>query len=193
MISAVVLAGGASRRMGRAKMTLPWGLTTVLGQVISTIRSAGIQDVVVVTGASRFEVEPLAVAQDTKVAFNASYLQGEMLSSLQTGLTRVPETTDAALIALGDQPQIQGQVVSLVVQEYAESGDPLIVPSYQMRRGHPWLIGRQLWQEILALRTPESPRDFLNRHALDIRYVDVQTPTVLQDLDTEDDYLKWRP
>ncbi len=193
MISAIVLAGGASQRMGRAKMVLPWGTSTVLGQVISIIRSAGVRDILVVTGAGKTEVEELALARHARVAFNAGHLQGEMLSSIQTGLTHMPGTTGAALIALGDQPQIQGQIVGRVLDEYADSGAPLIVPSYQMRRGHPWLIGRQFWEEILALRAPESAREFLSRHALDIRYIDAPTPTVLQDVDTEDDYLRWRP
>jgi molybdenum cofactor cytidylyltransferase len=193
MISAIVLAGGASQRMGRAKMVLPWGTTTVLGQVIGVLQSAGVQDILVVTGASRSEVEQLALAHHARIAFNAGHLQGEMLSSLQTGISHMSDVSQAALIALGDQPQIQGQIVRRVLLEYAESGVPLIVPSYQMRRGHPWLIGRQFWEEIRALRAPESAREFLSRHARDIRYIEARTPTVLQDMDTENDYLKWRP
>ena len=50
MIAAVILAAGESKRMGRPKMALPWGRTTVLGQVLTTYRSAGVQEVLVVTG-----------------------------------------------------------------------------------------------------------------------------------------------
>jgi molybdenum cofactor cytidylyltransferase len=62
-----------------------------------------------------------------------------------------------------------------------------------MRRGHPWLVARALWNEILALRPPESPRDFLNRHAADINYVEVETSSILADLDTPEDYQKTHP
>ena len=62
-----------------------------------------------------------------------------------------------------------------------------------MRRGHPWLVASPLWEEILAMRAPESPRDFLNRHAAEIEYVNLNDPSILADLDTPDDYLKSRP
>jgi molybdenum cofactor cytidylyltransferase len=69
----------------------------------------------------------------------------------------------------------------------------LIVPSFNRKRGHPWLAARQLWTEILALKTFQSPRDFLNKHAEDILYVNVPTPTALADLDTPEEYQKSRP
>jgi molybdenum cofactor cytidylyltransferase len=62
-----------------------------------------------------------------------------------------------------------------------------------MRRGHPWLIARSLWSEILDLKQPASPRDFLTRHADEIHYINVDTPSVLADLDTPEDYEKSRP
>jgi len=67
------------------------------------------------------------------------------------------------------------------------------VPSFQMRRGHPWLVARPLWPEILALKPPESTRDFLAGHAHEIHYVNVDTPSILADLDTPEDYEKSHP
>jgi molybdenum cofactor cytidylyltransferase len=62
-----------------------------------------------------------------------------------------------------------------------------------MRRGHPWLIARELWDEVLQMRAPESMRDFLNTHKTDIFYIELDTPSILQDLDTPADYLKYKP
>ena len=67
------------------------------------------------------------------------------------------------------------------------------MPSFQMRRGHPWLVTRPFWNEILELKPPQSLRDFLNSHASEIQYVNVDTPGVLADLDTPDDYHRSRP
>jgi molybdenum cofactor cytidylyltransferase len=69
----------------------------------------------------------------------------------------------------------------------------LIVPSFERRRGHPWLVRRTLWHELLALESPASPRDFQNAHAAEIHYVNVETPTILADLDTPEDYRKAHP
>jgi CTP:molybdopterin cytidylyltransferase MocA len=49
-------------------------------------------------------------------------------------------------------------------------------------------VARSLWDAILDMRAPESPREFLKQHSGAIRYVEVETPTILQDLDTPEDY-----
>ena len=152
MISALILAAGQSKRMGQPKMLLPWGKTTVLGQIIQTLKHADISDILVVTGAARTDIEKICAAYETLVAHNPDYANGEMLSSVQTGLRSLRKKTpaQAALICLGDQPQVQEGSVRAVVRRYIETEANLIVPSYQVRRGHPWLAARPLWEEILS-------------------------------------------
>ncbi|MBV6395511.1 MAG: Molybdenum cofactor cytidylyltransferase [Anaerolineales bacterium] len=192
-ITALILAAGQSTRMGQPKMLLPWGETTVLGQVIETIRRAGLDDIIVVTGGERERVEKLVTSYKVQVAHNMDFKSGGMLSSLQCGLRALKPTAGAALIFLGDQPQIQERSVQAVTSRFEETKANLVVPSYQMRRGHPWLAARPLWSEILSMPAVESPRDFLNRHATGIEYVTVDDPSILADLDTPDDYLKSHP
>ena len=191
-ITAIILAAGESRRMGQPKMLLPWGDTTVLGKVIATIRNAGVENLMVVTGGASKKVEEI-VGESAKVIFNAEYARGEMLSSIQCGLGQIKPEAQAALICLGDQPQIQEGSVQVILQEFEKTNALLVVPSYQMRRGHPWLVARNLWNEILEMQSPESPRDFLNRHSEDIHYVNMDTSSILADLDTPEDYLQSRP
>lgn len=192
MITAIILAAGESRRMGQPKMLLPWGRTTVLQTVISTFQAAGVADVLVVTGAARRQVEDL-VGRSAQTVFNPEYAQGEMLSSIQSGLAEKARESSAALIGLGDQPQVQVQTIQRLRQAYKETAATLIVPSHQNHRGHPWLVGQQHWEEILAMRSPQTMRDFFKLHSRQIRYVDIDNPSILADLDTPDDYLKYRP
>jgi len=192
MIAAIILAAGQSRRMGQPKMLLPWGKTTVLGQVIATFQSAEVDDLIVVTGENRIQIEAL-IGTSARIVYNPEYKQGEMLSSVQKGLTNLKPEIQAALIALGDQPQVRERSVRLVMGVFRQSGASIVVPSFRMRRGHPWLVARLHWDEILALKSPESPRDFLNSHGRDIQYVEVDDDSILQDLDTPDEYLKSRP
>jgi molybdenum cofactor cytidylyltransferase len=195
MITALILAAGQSKRMGQPKMLLPWGKTSVLGQVLATLKQANIPDIVVVTGAQRIEIEKICAAFETRVAHNHDYANEEMLASLQTGLrsVRANPSAEAALICLGDQPQVQEGSVRAVVRRFIETGASLVVPSYQMRRGHPWLVARPLWEEILQMKSPQSPRDFLNQHASEIEYAGVDNASIFADLDTFEDYLKSRP
>ena len=195
-VTALILAAGQSRRMGQPKMLLPWGGTTVLGQVIETIQRAGIADILIVTGGARREVESIAEKYRVQTVFNADFASGEMLSSIQVGLkfiSREGRFADGALVVLGDQPQIEERSVRAVVSRFEETGASLVVPSVRMRRGHPWLVASLLWEEILAMQAPESPRDFLNRHASTIEYVNVDSPSILADLDTPEDYRKSKP
>ena len=125
MITALILAAGQSKRMGQPKMLLPWGNTTVLGQVIATFKAAGIKDLLVVTGGAREQVEAL-VGDSARTAFNPNYGGGEMLSSVQVGLAKLRFRVEAVLIGLGDQPQVQARSVQLVAEEYIESRASLI-------------------------------------------------------------------
>ena len=193
MISAIILAAGQSKRMGEPKMLLPWGSSTVLGQVITTFQKAGLEDILVVTGGASLQVDEIVKGHGVRSIFNPEYAGGEMLSSLQLGLAAQKPETQATLIGLGDQPQVQAETVRQISETFLQSRARLIVPSFEMRRGHPWLIERSLWQELLEMKAPRTPRDFLNSHATEIRYIDVDTPSILADLDTPADYQKSHP
>jgi molybdenum cofactor cytidylyltransferase len=190
VIAALILAAGNSKRMGSPKMSLPWGDTTVLGQVLEVFKAAAVGYVLVVTGGAREGVEKIASAAGAQTVFNPDFAKKEMLSSLQAGLQALPADANAALIALGDQPQIQLDTVTAIATAYSQTRAALIVPSYHMRRGHPWLIARELWGQILSMQPPQTPRDFLNERAAEIQYVELDTASVLQDLDTPEDYMQ---
>lgn len=190
MITAIILAAGESKRMGQPKMLMPWGKSTVLQTVISTFQASGINDILVVTGGARQQVESL-VGRTVQTIFNEAYEKGEMLSSIQLGLSAKIREASAALICLGDQPQVRERTVRSVCDAFLKDKSPIVAPSYQMQRGHPWLVARPLWDELLEMKSPRTPRDFLKKHARKIHYVNVDTPSVIEDLDTPEDYLKY--
>jgi len=205
-ISAIILAAGESRRIGRPKLLLPWGKTTVLGKVLATF-AAGLSmdsitdsrtetdyEILVVTGGARKRVEDLvaelAKKYPLRAVYNPDYSSGGMLSSIQAGLREAHGT--AALIGLGDQPQVQKGTVRRICTAYARSGSSLVVPSFHNRRGHPWLIARPLWSEILTLPPSTTSRGFLHAHAEQVEYVPADE-SILSDLDTPEEYDRQRP
>lgn len=193
-IGAVVLAAGMSRRMGRPKMILPWGDTTVIGRVVQVLSQAGIENILVVTGGAHREVGASLAGTSAQTLFNPDYEQDSMTISLQAGLSRlVEQDVGAALVVLGDQPQIERGIVEAVVAEFHRTQARLVVPSVAMRRGHPWIVARPLWEAILSMSPDETLRDFLNEHADEISYVEVESTSILRDLDTPGDYERERP
>lgn len=197
MIAAIVLAAGLSRRMGRPKMSLPWGNSTVIGHILRTLSAADVDEIYVVLGGDSGEVKQaiadVQVAKPLQTLLNPHFAELEMVHSAQLGLKALGNRFQAALVALGDQPQMETGVVNRILAAYAETGSPLVVPSYEKRRGHPWLVARTLWPAILELKRSQTLRDFLTGQAGEIRYVDVETPSVLQDIDTPADYDRYRP
>jgi molybdenum cofactor cytidylyltransferase len=195
-ITAIVLAAGASRRMGRPKLLLPWGGTSVLGQVVSVFAGAGIPEILVVTGSDRADVEAvvagLAAMFPVRPVFNAEHDSGGMLSSIRRGIEAVGSQGRAALIGLGDQPQVREETVRRICDAFLERGMPLVVPSFAGRRGHPWLVARPLWGELLALPGGGSARQFIAAHSDGLEHVPADQ-TILQDLDTPEDYAGSRP
>lgn len=186
-VGAVVLAAGRSTRMGRIKQILPWGAETMIGTVAQNLRAAGLQEIVVVTGAARAEVEAALTGQPVRFAFNPDFAVSEMARSLQTGLWALPENCSAVIVALADQPQIEPEVLRALLQRWRETQAPVVAPAFHGQRGNPLLLDRALWPELLGLPADANPRAAL-RAADPIELVPVETDSILRDIDTPDDY-----
>ncbi len=184
MITALVLAAGLSSRMGRSKPLLPYGEHTVVEHIVSVLRQCPLAEIMVITGFEAGRVTQQLRGLPVRTVFNPGYSSGEMLSSLQVGLRAAAPSATGVLLALGDQPALEPDVVRQVLAAEGE----VVFPSYQMRRGHPMLIRRHLWPGILALREGQTLRDFFKNDRVRIQHVNVATPTVLRDMDTPEDY-----
>jgi molybdenum cofactor cytidylyltransferase len=92
------------------------------------------------------------------------------------------------LIVLGDQPRLQRDIVQRIIEAYVP--DRLVIPSYQMKRGHPILIPRSLWPHVLSVPKDSTLRDVIRAHADRIDYVEAENDSVLRDMDTPEDYQK---
>jgi molybdenum cofactor cytidylyltransferase len=193
MISAIVLAAGQSTRMGQQKMLMPWGQTSVIEQVVSTLLEAGVDHIYLVTGGSQSELKEALKNYKINYLFNKDFANGEMLMSVQVGLRGLGKEADAALLVLGDQPQIEPRTIQVIQERYLSTHHHLIVPSYQMHRGHPWLVEMSYWPEILNLIPPLTLHAFLNFHNEAIDYILVDSPSIIEDLDTQNDYSRYKP
>ncbi len=185
MIAAVVLAGGASTRMGRKKqlLSLPGG--TVLATVVSRLLEAPVDRVVVVLGHEAEAIRKGAgLPADPRllVIDNEDWREG-MASSLRTGV-RACADAEAIVVALGDQPGIEAGVVKKLVAAF-RGGAPLAVPVQGERRGHPVLFGRALFPSLLALRGDVGAKEVVARHWPEAARIEATLP---RDLDTEEDY-----
>ena len=194
-IGAVVLAAGMATRMGQMKVLLPWADDrTIIEHIVRQLTLARIDpdNVVVVTGNEAARVKDVLQNTGVTVVHNPLYSTGEMLSSLKIGLETMPAYVSATLAVLGDQPRIEPKTVQMVTGAYAEGAGQIVAPSFQMRRGHPLLLDRRYWREMLELPVDGSPRQVINAHKDDITYVLVDNDSVLKDVDTPEAYREER-
>jgi molybdenum cofactor cytidylyltransferase len=179
--AAIILAAGASTRMGRRKAELDYRGETFAARLVR-IFGLFCEDVIVVD--SKPETFPGA-----RVVVNPDPSRG-MLSSLQCGMRGVAEHTVAVCFTPVDYPAVQESTVREVIGGW--SGETIRIPRYQGRRGHPVLVARGLLPEFLALPAEAQAREVVHRHAGSTVYVDVDDPGILQDIDTPADYERLR-
>jgi molybdenum cofactor cytidylyltransferase len=190
-VAAIVLAAGTSSRMGQSKALLPWDDRTVIETIASRLIAARVSDIIVVTGYRSNDVARVLADLPVQVVFNPNYAQGEMLSSLQAGLRWLDPSISACLIVLGDQPTLEGRVINRILTTYAEGKGEIVAPAYRGERGNPVLIGQRFWPELLALESG-APRDVIRRHPDELAIVEVDTDSILRDIDTPEQYQRER-
>lgn len=192
-VAAVIAAAGRSRRMGEPKQLLPWGKSTVIATVVTNLIAAGADPILCVTGHRHEEIASVLTATAAELHYNEAYATTDMLCSYQTGLAALMErNVTGAILALGDQPHIPIAVLSSIVEQAMVTPEQIVIPSFNMRRGHPFYVPRRLWQEIIALSQNETLRTVMNRHNTAIIYVNVDNDAILRDMDTPEAYSELR-
>ncbi|MBN1680628.1 MAG: putative selenium-dependent hydroxylase accessory protein YqeC [Anaerolineae bacterium] len=186
-VTAVVLAAGMSTRMRKPKLLLPWDGGTVIESIVSRLTLSAVDEIIVVTGHYRDKIAKALADQPVRLVHNPHYARGEVLSSLQAGLRALPDTKSACLVVLGDQPAIDTRIVGQVLSAYAQGDGEIVTPTYRGRRGHPVLIDRRFWPELLSLPRG-APRDVLKHYPEQTVLVPVDTDSILRDIDTPEQY-----
>jgi molybdenum cofactor cytidylyltransferase len=171
--------------MNRQKLLLPYREGTVLSASVLAMLQPQLTRVVVVLGceaevvrnASRLPADPRV-----KVVVNTAWPEG-LSTSLRCGLESCVDA-DAVAVALGDEPELAPDTVRQVVSAW-NPGRSLVVPRAGARWGHPVLIARTLWPQVLALRGDVGARDLIRSHVDEALFVDA---ALAADIDTEGDY-----
>lgn len=186
-VGAIVLAAGASTRMGEQKLVMPFARTTVIAHIVRELQTAPVAAVHVVTGHETERIQHALAGFDVIYAHNPDYTRG-MLSSIRVGLASAPALWTAALIALGDQPLIRAAHVRALIEAHAADPERILVPGHAGRRGHPLLLPRRYSHEAQVQHDDTGLRGLLAAHAGELTVLDLATDDVLTDMDTPEDY-----
>jgi len=189
----VILAAGASSRMGRDKALLPWRGGTFLSAAIRMLQPVT-ELVIVVAGANSASLAPITDAHAAFIAVNPDPQQGQF-SSLQVGVQEVLNRgRDAAIVTLVDRPATEIETVEQLKRSFLSAGENVwaVVPDYQGRHGHPILIGREMMEAFLRAAAGSNAREVEHANQGHILYVPVSDPLVAANVDTPEDFERLR-
>jgi molybdenum cofactor cytidylyltransferase len=190
MISGILLAAGESKRMqGAFKPLLKWGKRTVIGECVHQMRNSRLAEIFVVLGHRELDVRQSLAGSGVQYAINKNYQKG-MLTSVKTGLSMLSPNEDAVLIALVDQPMIRSGLLDKLILAFEEGEKGIVLPTYKGRRGHPIIISTGYVDDIMQLddNTEGGLRDLIDAQRGDCLEVPVDTPDVIEDIDSPEDY-----
>ena len=185
--AAVILAAGASQRLGRPKQLLPYGQGVLLDAVIATARRCAFGQTVLALGGAGTEVLGAVDTTGCEVALNPDYGQG-CSSSIAAALAVLRRDTTAVVLLLGDQPGIRAESIAPLLRALSRGDGPgAAVCRYGDGVGHPLAFSRRLLPDLAALHGDKGVWKLLEQRADDV--VEVPTPgTIPPDVDTEEDY-----
>lgn len=188
-VAAIVLAAGLSRRMGNVapKQLLRLGPKTLLEHTLASVRSANVDQMVLVLGAAADEIRAQVPTGNLTVVINADYAQG-MGTSLRCGVAALSPATQAVLVVLADQPFVSSATLNQLIAGYLESRPQVLIPAYRGFRGNPVLLDRSLFPELMTLAGDVGCRALFGSHTQGIHKLAVSDPGILLDIDSIEDW-----
>lgn len=186
--SGIILAAGQARRIGTTKQLLPFRESTLLGQVVNNARNSRLDEIIVVLGHDAARIQSHIDLKGINVVINNDYQQGQS-TSLLTGLSRISDQADAAMILLGDQPLVDHGIINNLLETYDNSQKSIVIPMFDGRRGNPVIINRDLFGELTAtLYGDTGARVVFSRHRENTHFVELDSRCIHVDVDTMEDY-----
>jgi len=182
-VSAILLAAGESKRMGKFKQLMPLGNSTMVEQTTDNLLSSGVSEVIVVVGHRAEEVMKRVATKPIKIALNPIYHQG-MGTSIVAGLNLVDSRAQAVMLVLGDQPFVDSQTIDRLIEEFDAHDKGIALPVYQGRRGHPIIFSIKYKAQLSGLKGDIGGREIIKEHPEDILEVAVECEGINIDIDT---------
>ncbi len=183
MVSAILLAAGEARRMGRLKQLMPLGSSTMVEQAIDNLLASRVDEIVVVLGYKAEEVKKRIAGRPVKIAINPEYSQG-MGTSIAIGLKMVDSRAGAVMLALADQPFVDSPTIDRLIEGFQAHDKGIAIPVYRSQRGHPTIFSIEYKAQLSGLTSDIGGREIIKEHPGDVLEVAVDCEGIIIDIDT---------
>ncbi len=190
-VTAIVLAAGLSRRMGKEnKLFLPFNETTIIDTVVRQIIKSKVDQLVIV--GSELSLDRLKQYQSDNILIvdNPEYETG-MTSSIKAGV-QAAEICEGYMICLGDQPMITtgiyDQIIDSFLSNHPKDNATIKVPFHKGKKGNPVIFSSHYKRDILSHTEPEGCREIVQAHKSHINKIEISSSSILVDIDTREEY-----
>jgi molybdenum cofactor cytidylyltransferase len=185
-IAGIILAAGEGKRIGQNKGLLKINGISFLEKVILPLKNAGCDPVIVVGGSQSDKVKAESLKHGAEFALNEKWQSGQF-SSLKAGLRQLKHDVEGAIIALADHPLVMSNTYNILMEEFLEHSDKIILPICNGRRGHPIVIPEEIIKEIKSAPDNSILKDIIFDHTDKIYETVIEDPGILKDIDTNSD------
>lgn len=188
MLSGIILSAGESSRMpGRVKALLVLNGKTFIENIIENMSDIPLGELILVLGAHSDEIRDRVKGYKIKIVVNDNWKEGQ-IESLRTGIRNLSSKCEGFMFTLVDHPLVTLFTYKILVEIWVCDKSRIVLPSYNMRKGHPAIFPGFLFDEILSRKLPGGAREILKENREIIRFVTVDDPGIVKDIDTIEDY-----
>lgn len=189
MLAAVILSGGASRRMGSPKALLPYQGRPFLDHLLDITKHPRIGVRRVVLGADAGPIIKEIQLPPEEIVVNHEWEEGQ-LSSIHAALRSLPPGTEGVLLCPVDHPLVSAALVDELIEAFTKTRAPVVVPLYEGRRGHPVIFSSAVYEELLSAPMDKGARAVVWAHAGEIAEVPTNEEGCVLNLNDPDTFQK---
>jgi len=194
-IAGLILAAGASTRMGRPKQLLQFHGVTLLERILNEALKSELHKIILVLGHQSKEIKKVLgqtiVHKKLSVIENTRYKQG-ISSSIVTGLLAVEDNFDHVMILLADLPYVTSRLINLLIHRYLDSLQPIGAIQVKSKRSHPVIFGRPVYSELHKLQGDVGARALFQKYGDRACLVEPDFFYDDMDIDTKEDYAEFQ-
>jgi molybdenum cofactor cytidylyltransferase len=187
----IILAAGASTRLGQPKQLLRLKNKYLIEWVLDAALNSRLSKIVLVLGSSHQKIQQALgkKSQHSKlyIKVNPQYREGQS-HSLRTGLATVKDDFAAVIFLLGDQPLLKSATINTLLQKFWSTEKDICVPTYRGKRKNPTVFGRRFYGDLMNIRGDRGARQLIDTHLDQVLKVEMHDPLCFFDVDTQKDF-----
>ncbi len=188
MVSCVLLSAGLSRRFGSPKALVQWDGQTLIERLQKELVASRVDEVIVVLGADEQSIKPHLLKHKKVISvYNKDYNLGQT-SSFQAGLRAVSPETRGILLQPIDVPFVRKATIDDLIDSFLPQPPPILIPSYQGRKGHPPVFDANLWGALLGLAPSVGINEFIREREKSVVYHAVHDEGVALTFNTPEEW-----